>query len=206
MRRQLDYTLESHRLSVIKGTYIDVNGTATNLYTAFNVTQDTVDFALNSTGTKVRSKCLTTLGHIEQGLGGINFTGVHALCGATFFDNLITHTNVEATYLNQVGASELRGDPRQILNFGGIVFERYRGTSAVQIADKEAYAFPMGVPELFLTRFAPANYLETVNTIGLPYYAKSKVMDFDKGLDLEAQSNPLNLCTRPAAVVKLTTP
>jgi hypothetical protein len=29
-------------------------------------------------------------------------------------------------------------------------------------------------------------------------------MRFGKGVDLEAQSNPLNLCTRPRAVIKLT--
>jgi hypothetical protein len=46
--------------------------------------------------------------------------------------------------------------------------------------------------------------VETVNTIGLPYYAKSKVLDFDKGFQLEAQSNALNICTRPRAIIKLT--
>ena len=50
----------------------------------------------------------------------------------------------------------------------------------------------------------PANYMETVNTIGLPYYAKQEPMDFDKGIEVETQSNPIHLCTRPAAICKLT--
>lgn len=204
MRRNIDYTIESHRLAALMGNYIDNNGVSTSLFTTFGVSQKTLSFVLGTTTTKIRSKCLTTIGYIENALDGVPFTGIRALCGATFFDNLITHTNVEATYLNQMGASELRNDPRQILNFGGIVFERYRGTSAVKIDDSDAYAYPEGVPGLMITRFAPANYVETVNTLGLPYYAKSEPMEFGKGYEIEAQSNPLNLVTRPAAVVKLT--
>lgn len=204
MRRNIDYTIESHRLAALMGNYIDNNGVSTSLFTTFGVSQQTLSFVLGTTTTKIRSKCLTTIGYIENALDGVPFTGIRALCGATFFESLITHTNVEATYLNQMGASELRNDPRQLLNFGGITFERYRGTSAVKIGDNDAYAYPEGVPGLMITRFAPANYVETVNTLGLPYYAKSEPMDFGKGYEIEAQSNPLNLVTRPAAVVKLT--
>ena len=204
MRRNIDYTLESHRLSALMGNYIDANGSSVSLFTTFGVAQQNVSFVLGTSTTKIRSKCLTVIGYIENALDGVPFTGVRALCGSTFFESLITHTNVEATFLNQAQAAELRGDPRQELNFGGIVFERYRGTSAVKVGDNDAYAFPVGVPGLMITRFAPANYNETVNTIGLPYYSKAEPLKFGKGYELEAQSNPLNLVTRPAAVIKLT--
>lgn len=204
MRRNIDYTLESHRLAALMGNYIDANGDSVSLFTTFGVSQQSLSFVLGTAGTKIRSKCLTVLGYIESALDGVPFTGVRALCGATFFDNLITHANVEATWLNQAMANELRADPRQELNFGGITFERYRGTSAVKVPDAEAYAFPTGVPGLMITRFAPANYVETVNTIGLPYYAKAEPMEMAKGQVMEAQSNPLNLVTRPASVIKLT--
>ena len=69
--------------------------------------------------------------------------------------------------------------------------------------DDEAYAVPKGVPERFITRFAPADYMEAVNTNGLPYYAKQEAGKFGKAVELEAQSNPLHLCTRPRAVIKL---
>ncbi|MDK2124490.1 major capsid protein [Chitinimonas sp. DQS-5] len=71
------------------------------------------------------------------------------------------------------------------------------------MGNDEAYAIPEGVSGLFITRFAPADYLETVNTLGLPYYAKIWPLANDKGLSLEAQSNPPNLCTRPRAVIQL---
>jgi hypothetical protein len=59
-----------------------------------------------------------------------------------------------------------------------------------------------GVPDLFITRFAPADYVETVNTIGLPRYAKQIPMRNGKGIELEVQTNPINLCTQPGVLLK----
>ena len=61
-----------------------------------------------------------------------------------------------------------------------------------------------GVPGLFQSKYAPADYMETVNTVGLPYYAKQWQMEGGKGRVLESQSNPLHLCTRPNAIVEIT--
>ena len=63
---------------------------------------------------------------------------------------------------------------------------------------------PEGVADLFITRFAPADYMETANTLGLPKYAKQEALRMNRGLEIEAQSNPLNLCTRPGAIIKIT--
>ncbi len=204
LRANLDYTLESHRVAALMGNFYDANGNATSLFTTFGVSQQTLSFVLGTATTKIRSKINTALEYIETALDGVTFTGVRVLCGKTFWDNLVTHEMVEKTYLNTQMAADLRRDPRLEFEFGGFTFERYRGTSAVKIGDTDAYAVPMGIPGLFLTRFAPANYTETVNTLGLPYYAKSEPMKMGKGYDIEAQSNPLNLCTRPAAIIKLT--
>ena len=38
----------------------------------------------------------------------------------------------------------------------------------------------------------------------LPFYAKPEIMDYDKGVAVEMQSNPLTFCTRPRAIVKMT--
>lgn len=204
MRRNLDYTLESHRLAAIKGQYIDSNGASRSLFTEFGVAAQTVDFDLDTATTEVRLKCLDVIEKVETALGGLSFSGIRVLCGASFWRKLIAHKLVKETYLNQSQAASLRGDARGEFEFGGLVFERYRGTSAVKVADDKAHAIPLGVQGLFVTRFAPANYIETVNTLGLPFYAKAEPLAMNKGLHLEAQSNPLNLCTRPAAVIELT--
>jgi len=64
--------------------------------------------------------------------------------------------------------------------------------------------FPaQGVPDLYISSFAPADYMETVNTQGIPYYSKIEPLAFNKGVAGEAQSNPLHLCTRPLAQILL---
>ena len=141
---------------------------------------------------------------IEQELGGTPFTGVRVLCSSGFWKALIEDKDVKETYLNTMMASALRQDPRLEFTHMGITYERYRGTSDVKIEDNLAFAVPEGVPGLFITRYAPANYNETVNTLGLPLYAMAEPMGMNKGFKIEAQTNPLNLCTRPSAVIKLT--
>ena len=204
MRSQIDYTIEAHRLAALQGSYYDAAGNVTSLFTEFGVTQTTVAMALPTAGTVVKNKVQQVMESIESALDGLAFTGVTVYCGATFWKSFISHANVEKFYINWQAANVLNTDPRVPFPFMGMTFVRYRGTSAVKIADTEAYAVPTGVLDLFITRFAPANYVETVNTKGLPYYAKAEPMELNKGIIIEAQSNPINLCTRPSAVIKLT--
>ena len=102
--------------------------------------------------------------------------------------------------------AELRGETEAPVDFGGIRWVKYRGAvgGTQMIHPDEAYVIPMGVPGLALGRFAPGDWLDTVNTIGLPGYAVGKIREDNKGVDIEMQSNPLHLLTRPRAVIKLT--
>jgi hypothetical protein len=54
------------------------------------------------------------------------------------------------------------------------------------------------MPNLFKTFLAPADYIEPVNTLGLPRYAKATPSHNNKSVRLEMQANPLSLCERPA--------
>ncbi|TCK43464.1 major capsid protein E [Paraburkholderia sp. BL8N3] len=208
MRRQLDATHEYHRIGAIKGQILDADGQTIveDLLDRFGIERTSIDFELDQANTEIRSKCAQVLDAIEDALGNTPFTGVRVLCGRNFWNFLIVLKTVKETYLNSTLAAQLRGDTRDAFDLGGCTFERYRGRvgGIGYVADNEAYAVPEGVPELFITRFAPADYMEAVNTTGLPYYAKQELMDFDKGVELEAQSNPIHLCTRPKAVIKLT--
>lgn len=205
MRAGLELTIEAHRLGAIKGQILDKDGSVLqDLFSAFGVVQNTHAFALPTDATKVKQKVQEAIIKMENALGGAAYSGVRVLCGAEFFNALANHPNVEKFYLNQPAAMGLTGDPLQAIQFAGVTWERYRGVSGCTVADDEAYLLPMGVPGLFITRYAPANYLETVNTLGIPMYAKAEPRALGKGYDIEAQTNPLNLCTRPQAIVKLT--
>src|ERR687897_3010922 len=67
----------------------------------------------------------------------------------------------------------------------------------------KAYFFPVGVPGLFPQYNAPADFVETANSIGLPRYARQAVdQQFARWVMLHVQSNPLPICTRPRVLIK----
>lgn len=215
MRNKHGITLEHLRMGALKGIILDADGsTLYNLYTEFGITQKVVSFALGTGTTKVHAKCREVLRHVEDNLLGEVATGVHVLCSEGFFDALIGHPEVEKFFVNHVKALEFAGadvDPRKGFRFGGIVFEEHRGKASDAegtvrkfIADNEAHAFPTGTMNTFETLFAPADFIETANTLGLELYAKQEARKYGRGIDLHTQSNPLPICYRPAILVKLT--
>jgi hypothetical protein len=205
---KIDPTLEYQRVGAVKGIILNGDGsTLYNLFTEFGVTQPTeVAFNLTvSTNGAVRTFCTGIVRTISDAMGGVPFGGVYSFCSNTFWDELIANAEVRATYLNQVEAAQLRtGVAYERFNFGGITFENYRGSVGATpfIAADKANFFPYGSPGLWRTVNAPADYVETVNTPGIPRYAKQFPMPDDKGVNLQVQANSLSYNTRPATLVQ----
>ena len=77
------------------------------------------------------------------------------------------------------------------------------GSQIERRESSKAYFFPVGVPGLILQYNAPADFVETTNTIGLPRYAKQAVdQQFARWVMLHVQSNPLPISTRPRVLIK----
>jgi hypothetical protein len=209
--RDLDTTLEFSRLGAIKGVVVSKSGrTLADLYSAFDIAAPAdYNFALDNTATIVRQQAEQLVIMIEDELDA-PYTGIHAFCGKTFWQSLVNHKSVRETFLYAQKVNENLGRSTNTFEIGGITFERYRtGKKATAanggtafIGDNECRVVPVGVPELFITRFAPADYEETVNTKGLPRYAKQYPMPNNKGRNLEVQSNHISLCTRPNVLRK----
>ena len=116
----------------------------------------------------------------------------------TFFADLVAHKEVRETYLNTAAAADLRGRVADEVSFGGISFRRYRGNAAFGVPADKAFFYPEGVDGLFEIYYAPADTFETVNTLGLPLYARAiPDRERDEWVRLEIESNPLPICTRP---------
>lgn len=207
MRRDLDTTIEYQRIGAIKGSILDSDGTTEllNLHTAFGTSVTSHSLVLGTAGTLVRNKVIEARRKMEAALGGLTYSGARVLCSASFFDALVGHAKVEAAFDRYMNGEFLREDQRGGFYFAGVFWEEYRGQVGANkfIADGEAWMVPEGVPDLFVTNYAPADYMETVNTLGQAYYAKQEPKDFGKGIDVETQSNPIHICTRPAVPVKL---
>ena len=214
-QQSFEFTTEYARIGAIKGLITYADGTTLDTNQLFGVTRQPTQFLnLNpvtpSAPGLVRRKIQALIRSFMDNLGAIPFSGIRGFCGNAFFDNLIADPDVRTTYLNWQGAEELRQTyitPGQMIYgafpFGGINFENYRGAwnSTPFVEDDLCYLIPEGVPDLFRTILAPADYNETVNTIGRPIYAKQWPMPNDKGINLEFQMNRLHICTRPALLL-----
>jgi hypothetical protein len=210
MRNKHAITLEHLRMGALKGVILDADGsTLYDLYSEFGISPKAVNFALTTNTTEVLLKVLEVKRHIEDNLKGEFMTGIMCLCSQGFFDALTTHAKVKEAYARWQQGQILFSDNRTNFSFGGIVFEEYRGqaTDAAGnvrkfVADDEAHFFPLGTAMTFRTYFAPADFNETANTLGLPLYAKQAPRKFERGTDVHTQSNPLPICLRPEVLVK----
>ena len=215
-------TEEHARMGAVRGIVTYADGSTLNLFNEFGVAAPAeIDFDLDNVNPAegaLRKACAAITRRMSDALGGIPFNGIHALCGDNFFDDLLAHVEVRASYLGWSGAQILRdgyvGPNRKsygIFEFGGIVFENYRGATIPSAAKDGApqtfistdkmQAFPLGVPGLFKTVYAPADYVETVNTLGRRLYAKQYLMTNGKGIHLDTQMNALQYCSRPKVLV-----
>ncbi|MEW6415829.1 MAG: major capsid protein [Pseudomonadota bacterium] len=212
MRNKHAITLEHLRMGALKGQILDADGsTIYDLYTEFGLSQTSINFDLANANSDIKGHCYDLLSEIEDKLQGEFMTDVRVLCSPEFFRALTTHKEVKAAYTNWQQGAILINDVRSGFAFAGITFEEYRGqatdvngTVRKFIAPGEAHAFPLGTVDTFATYFAPADFNETVNTLGQPLYAKQEPRKFDRGTDLHTQSNPLPMCHRPGVLVKLT--
>lgn len=213
--QSLEATEEYARIGAVKGIVTYADATTVDLFSLFGVTQETeIDFDLdNATPAEgvLRKKVAGVVRQIAGILEGTPFSGVHAFCGDAFYDDLIAHKEVRETYKNQIAAGELRtgyvnpnGMSFGTFEFGGITWENYRGkVGSTNFVDTDkCHIFPLGVPGLFRTYYAPADYVETVNTLGRRLYTKQYEMPNGKGIHLDTQMNAMSICTRPKTLIK----
>lgn len=204
---KFDATLEHLRIGAVKGKVMDADGSTelVDLFSEFDITQPTaIDFDLDNASPDsgaVRKKCSEVIRKIEDALGNASYQGIHSMCSSQFFDDLVDHPECREAYQRWNNGQPLfERTARRTFFYGGIMFEEYRGSvNGVKfIADGDAQFFPVGSIGLFRTAFAPADFVETANTVGLPRYSKVATdPEFQRWVKLHSQSNPLPYCTRP---------
>lgn len=210
VRGSMDLTHEYQRVGALKGVVLDADGSTEllDIYQAFGMVQQTQywNIAVAANGNP-KGSCIALKQMIQAKLGGRSYSRVRVICSLGFFTKLVENDKMLKAWDLWNQGAYLRTD--QVhggdFEFAGVVFEIYSGgTSAGDfIEDGYAYAYPEGVPNMFQTAFAPGDYMETVNTEGLPFYAKQERMPMDKGIMGEAQSNPLHFNSLPECVIRL---
>ncbi|WP_313043266.1 major capsid protein [Acinetobacter sp.] len=213
LKNDIEATKEFHRVGAISGIILDADGTTVihNLFTLFGVSPKNINVQFSVDTTDINKQVLDGKRHAQKKLGGSIVRDWIAYCSSTYFDAMTAHPNVQKAYANwQAAEDRLGGDNRSGFKHAGVTWIEYdvevlneKGQPTKFIPDGKARLVPI-TNDLFATYLAPANYNEAVNTLGLEMYAKAEERSMGKGWKLEAQSNPLSVCTAPDALVEFT--
>lgn len=211
-----DVTLEVARFKTLTtGDLYAPNGTiAGNIFTEFGVTQKSVAFALGTTTTDVISKVEEVIAHMQDNANnGDVISSIVAYASPEFFAALISHAKVQAAYQyftategqliqrNRAGGGN--GLYREF-QYGGIRFIEVRTVLAGQrlVPANECVFVPLGTSDTFVTYYGPANRFEYVNTLAERRYMWSTRDAKGERIDIDSESNFLNMVKRPKLVVK----
>jgi hypothetical protein len=213
LKNSVAMTTEFHRLGAVKGVIYDADGTTVlhNLFEVFGVTQKTLNlvFPTNSTAFNPITKVILDAKRwVEDKLGGNPAQRFEAIVGSDFYDMLTSHKLVREAF-NLWNANQSNFDNNDFrkrgFTYGGVTFiEASEVVGGRQLVEPtKAHFYPVGL-DIFMQYNAPANWIETVNTMGNEFYARMDEKKKGRGYDLEVQSNPLAVCAYPEALVELT--
>lgn len=208
------FTWEYHLLGAVQGLLLDADGsTIYNWFTEFGISQPAEITFSNAAVTAaggmrafLQKNIVRPMLRAAQ-IGNAPGIRVKALCGDDFFDWLTNHADVKETYLNFSAAADLReGNAFTEFSFGGVTFVNYRGSddnSTVAIAATKVKFYPEGIPGMFELALAPIDSFDFVNTMGRQFYSRILVDDKrQEFVDVEVESNPLAICTRPETLLR----
>lgn len=140
LRSLINYTQEYQFLAAVQGKLLDADGSVLyNWFDEFGITANPTQ-AFNlvaNTARTIRPVCAEIVRTMKRKAQGafLNSTRVVALCGDEFYDNFVTHTDIEKTYANWNAAVDLRGGTAfKNFAFADIEWINYRGSDDTQYA------------------------------------------------------------------------
>ena len=226
IRKALANTLEYARAHMIatgevytpNGTLRTSYGNTYNWYNEFGVTREEVDIEFTDATKDPKAMLDAAADLIDDGyVSGEVVEQYLCVCSPEFFDALTSHPYVKdaVKYINFAGVSQeiLLGklgsgalDARyQVFEFGRMVFVRYSGAIGGKrfIPAGEARAFTKA-SGLFRTYYAPEQTFSSINKVAQEVYWFEGVDKRGTMIEIDAESNFLNVMSDPLSVVKLT--
>jgi len=208
----IEATIEFGRMGALRGQLIEPTGAVYyDYFNAFGVTPPTPQtFALSGPALGIRKELAAVQRRMEDVLGDVGFSYVHCYCGPNVIDLLVENEEIKDAYDRwNDGQQKRERYARRTFGFAEVIFEEYRGKLPDEngvvrnfIGDDEMIFVPMGAQTpLFETVYAPADFFDTVNMMGLPRYVRPNEKESDDRMQVwEVQSHPLSICTRPEVI------
>lgn len=222
MRLKWDQTKEYMQLQAMKGVFKTPDGTVVaDMFSEFNETQIEVDFLLGTSTTNLDGKIAELKRQIAKNVkNGGAIGGVEVLVDPTFFERLVNHAQIKNAYqfYQNSGKQALRDDLAEYMKWGimdhfehrGVNFVSYDatfnlpdGTTEVAFAENTGLAVAKGVRDLFRGYWGPSNKLSAANEPGQEIFFRSYADERDEFVDLELESAPLFVATKPKSLIKV---
>ncbi|WP_429141127.1 major capsid protein [Aeromonas veronii] len=204
----IEATIEYHRWGALRGQILDEDGEIIlDLFNLFGIKEadqiDELDFA--ETEETLDVQILGCKEKSEKYQKGVKARRYHNMCSPELFKKLLANDSFRKAFERYNNGQVFREDVRTGVEWMGCTWESVSDAVGETrfVPEGEALMIPIGNRGLCQTNFAPGDYIECVGTIGLPYYSCGSLLDKNKGIDIESQSNPINICTSLLAVRRL---
>lgn len=217
LKSPLEVTMEYHRIGALKGVVVDADGTTVlhDMYDTFGISKKALNITFPSTvpvnTNPILAAILEGKRHAEQKAKGMPIARFEAMVGSDFYDALTGHELVREAF--ELWLAQQSGWGDNDFRKRGFV---YGGVTWIEVSDivedkplvaaDKAHMYPVTYPGFgaYRTFYAPANWMDTVNTVGIPFYAQMESRKLQRGYDLEVQTNPLCASMYPETLVEFT--
>ena len=212
MRKSMELTWEFQRAGALNGKLLDADGGVIEDWFDFFKRPKTVHaIDLSNANTDVRAEVIRAVQKGERALGNVKPRRWKWLQGSDFHLDFISHASVKSGWDRWQDGAALRDDLREA---GFMIASNVEVVSChseyvalengeMHFIAPDASLLVPDVDGLLQVRYAPADTMEAVNTIGLPLYMSSELMPFDRGVDLCLESNAVHYCTRIESIVHI---
>lgn len=208
MRTNHELTAEFARAGAIRGVLYDADGDVIQDWcgpTGFNKPRTEVTIDITDTSLDLRVELVKAKRAAEAKLGGYLVSGFKLVFTPEMFDAFISHPSIEKMHERWMEGANLRSDPRvgfKVIEGVEVFSYDHSSVNGVDFLPSDiGYLVPNAIG-LLKGRYAPADTLETANTIGLPFYAITDEVT-PRSIKLESESNPLFFAEKPDAIVNI---
>jgi hypothetical protein len=223
LKSDLEATKEFHRLAAIQGKLLDADGTTVveDYFDTFGVTPPTLVTVNFSALTEDETQMYfqeTFVQPMQLALKNrwiMGRTYIAALVGDGFWGKLMRNPAIRGIWKRQEEGRALamamnplaRTNNWTELDFGGIRFIHYRGSTAgdIGIASNAAHFFPVNAPDVFNVYWAPGETLPQVAQEGQPEYLMIQPdvrSEMPSHVDVFLRSYPLYACIFPKGLMR----